>query len=71
MLMFVFILKYFEHAQNMYLIQGDLFEYSRSGTCLEFKLILTRGKDWKIPQCKGGGEGRKGTCCIPLAPLKA
>ncbi len=52
------ILKKLEHVQNMYLIQGNLFEHSQCGTCLEFKLILTRGKDWKIPQCKGGEEGQ-------------
>jgi|LakMenE01Jun11ns_1017448.scaffolds.fasta_scaffold7072972_1 hypothetical protein len=46
------ILKKLEHVQNMYLIQGNLFEHSQCGTCLEFKLILTRGKDWK----RGGGR---------------
>ncbi len=51
MLMFVFILKNVEHSQNMYLIQGNLFEHSRMRTCLEFKLILQTGKDWKISQC--------------------
>jgi hypothetical protein len=64
------ILKKLERVQNMHLIQENLFEHSRSGTCLEFKLILTRGKDWKIPQCKGG-EGEEGQLLYSLSTTQS